>query len=732
MAVAAPGALAQTSSSNEPADNPNDFDQSILLEEIVVTARKRDERLQDVPISVTALGAAQIEAKKVRSLGDLSVGIPNVSFDDVGTTPGTANFSIRGLGINSSIPSIDPTVGTFVDGVYLGTNAGVVFDVFDLQSIEVLRGPQGTLFGRNVTGGAVLLTTKKPGNELETTAQVAVEGGGPGGLSTFVRASIGGPVSDTLGLKVTGYYNNDEGWFENGFDGENFGAREQFYIRPVMVWTPSDGSELILRYEYTSIDGDGPAGQSHTNGLGIPGSPENFDRDSFDFSINTQGFVEVETHFATAEFNLDVGDNGQITNIFGYRNLDQDTLTDLDAQPVSLFDGRFQLKSEQISNELRYSGSFGALDLVTGLYYFSNDISYGEGRSLFGGAVTQDGGGDYSVESIGAFVSADYSLSESWVLTTGLRYTYEEKSADIASLPLNTNAPCSVVAGTCPFDFVDSEDWNSLSPKIGVNYLPNDNVRIYAHWTRGFRSGGYNLRNSALDTANFGPGPFDQEQVDNFELGLKTDWTGGRLNVAVFHNSIQDMQREVQLTDPTSGVVQLIRNTADARLLGAEIEGVFQVSSSLVLDVALGLLDADYTNVLFDLNGDGAIDGADEDLDLPRAPELTYTIGLVHELDIGDWGMMSTGVNYSYRDESAFTDNNLGFILDQEILNFSIDIQPNNGNWTISLYGRNLLDSVLHGTDGQLPATLGPAPLGGTFSPLTRGRVLGAQFAINF
>ena len=140
-----------------------------MLEEVIVTARKREEGMQDVPLSVTAYNSDQLEALKIRDLTNLAVGMPNVSLEDIGTTRGTANFSIRGLGINSSIPSIDPAVGVFVNGVYMGVNSGIVFDMFDLASVEVLRGPQGTLFGRNVTGGAVLLNNKKPGDELEAS-----------------------------------------------------------------------------------------------------------------------------------------------------------------------------------------------------------------------------------------------------------------------------------------------------------------------------------------------------------------------------------------------------------------------------------------------------------------------------------------------------------------------------------------------------------------------------------
>lgn len=183
MAAALSLALAPCVISTVQAQDAARHGASALLEEVVVTARKREEGAQDVPLSVSAFNSDQLETLKVRDLTSLKVGMPNVALEDVGTTRGTANFSIRGLGINSSIPSIDPTVGVFQNGVYLGVNNGIIFDLFYIASIEVLRGPQGTLFGRNVTGGAVLMNTKKPGDELEATLRFAADQGKDGGLS---------------------------------------------------------------------------------------------------------------------------------------------------------------------------------------------------------------------------------------------------------------------------------------------------------------------------------------------------------------------------------------------------------------------------------------------------------------------------------------------------------------------------------------------------------------------
>ena len=712
---------------------------SVLLEEIVVTARKREESIMDVPISVSAYSADQLEVLKVRDIQSLSVGLPNVAFDDIGTTRGVANFSIRGLGINSSIPSIDPTVGTFIDGVYMGTNAGVVFDVFDLESIEVLRGPQGTLFGRNVTGGAVLLKSKAPSEEFEGKIKASVEGGGED-LNKYFMGSVGGPVSETLAAKISFYTNQDDGYFLNRFNNEAFGEQDTVSIRPMLVWTPNDKLSVTAIYDYFDSDGDGPASQNHINGFGVTNAATNFDRDSLDFSIDNTGFLSTRSDFlrSTVEYELE---NGTITNVFGYREVDQTGNIDVDATPLDLFNSLTALDVEQVSNELRYAGELNDRTQITaGLYYFKNELKYNENRRLLGlvappgiFGLTQDGGGEYEVTTLGAFASIDYSLNDRTNLNLGLRYTDEEKSANIASLIRNLNSPCSVVDGTCPFDFNDEESWSNLSPKIGFTHSLGDASLVYGSWSRGFRSGGYNLRNTAIDTANFGPGPFDEETVENLEFGYKTTFAnGGRLTAAIFYNQIDDMQREINLADPISGVVQVIRNTADATISGIELDTLYPLSENLLLNASIGYIDPEYDEVRFDLNGDGAINGADLDLDLPRAAELTYTIGLTLDTEVGNWGTATSRISYAYRDESAYTDNNRGFINEQGIFDLGVDFKSNDGKWEFGLYGKNLSDEVKHGGDTQLPSLLGPVPLGGTFSPLAKGRIYGAEFTYNF
>jgi iron complex outermembrane receptor protein len=687
-------------------------------------------------LSVSAYGSDQLEALKVRDLTSLSVGMPNVALDDVGTTKGTANFSIRGLGINSSIPSIDPTVGVFVDGVYMGLNNGIIFDTFDLESIEVLRGPQGILFGRNVTGGAVLLNTKLPGQEFEASARATLEGGGEE-LNKYLMATVSGPLTDSLAGKLSVYTNDDDGWFKNEFDGDAHGKSDTDMARATLAWDASEDVSVVVRYEYSEAEHDGPAGQSHTNGSGVNqtilfGLPT-WDRDDHKFSIDEPGELTSRTDFFSAQVDWDVAfGDGTITNIFGWRDYTSQSLLDVDSLPIHIFHSQAWNNAEQFSNELRYTGTFNDnLTLTTGLYYFTNEINYHERRLInsSGTYLEQDGGGDYEVESLGFFVAADFDVTENLTLSAGGRYTKEEKEADIVSLNQNVSFPptvintCNTVDGTCDFDFQDDEEWTSFSPKLGFTYHLSEETNIYGHWSRGFRSGGYNLRNTATDPEN-GPGPFDEEQVDNFEVGFKMSLgERGRLNGAIFYNDIKDMQREINEPDGAA-VVQIIRNTADAEIFGIELDSTYALTDQLVLLASIGWIDPEYTDVSFDLNGDGVVDKQDENLDIPRAAELTYSIGLTHEMEVGEWGSVSSRINYAYRDESAYTDNNLGFIDKQKILDAGVDFYSHDGHWVVGLYGKNLLDEVKHGGDTQLSW--------GTFSPLSKGRTYGVEVTYNY
>jgi iron complex outermembrane receptor protein len=772
---AAAAALATTVIAVTPA-GAQGAAETAATEVIIVTATKRagGVDVQDVPVAVTAYGEEQLDARFVRDLEDLSFAMPNVQLNDIGTARGIANFTIRGLGINSSIPSVDPTVGVFVDGMYLGINAGVVLDTFDLDGVEVLRGPQGLLFGRNVTGGAVLLRSRAPStDEFTVDGKVAVEEG----LNYYAMGAASGPITGdgSIAAKLALYYNKDEGWFENRANGnDDFGASETWIIRPAVSATLGDSLDTILRYEHGDTEGDGPPAQNHAD----------FDRDSFDFAIDNEGFSNADWDQAIWEVNWRVP-GGTITNIAGWRGYNAQTDADIDSLPISSFHARSLTEQEQWSEELRYSGTFeDAVDLTAGLYYFEQDLAYTEERLLlaFTGAPTLlTGGGVLDHTTWGAFSQFDLHFSEAFTLNVGVRYTYEEKAAMINSLLINTPPPvafpglptsasCAIDAGGCSFatppaglpaglapwaSFIDDADWENLDGKLGFQYQPSDDIQVYGFWTSGFRSGGYNFRNTpAFDpTVDQTPGPTEPEEVDAYEVGVKYDDPSGlfRLNLAGFYTEIENMQRELNFPGP-AGVAQFIRNTADATLQGVEIEGQFAATDTLLFTAFGGYTDGSYDKVLFDLSCNGIVghpscNGVGPDdlaLDIPRVAPWSYGAGVIYDLPLGGVGTLTSRLDYSHRDEAAYTDNNFGFLNEADMLDASFGFSPDAQAWVISLYGRNLLDEVTHGGDTQLPPNTFAAPIpapvlpdgtlagpfggpGASFSPLNKGRVIGVE-----
>ncbi len=729
----------------------------VLLKKITVTARKREELIQNVPLSITHFSSEKIEALKVNDLESLAVQMPNVALDDAVSGMALANFSIRGVGINNSIASVDPTVGVFVDGVYQGQISTVLFDTFDIESIEVLRGPQGTLFGRNVTGGAILINTKKPGDALEMSVRTSFEGGGES-LNSYYMATVGGPISETVGAKISVYTNQDNGWFKNLHTGKAFGENDTRMVRSVITWDPTDDVSFVLRYRHETSESEGTASQNWRD----------FDLNSHDFSIDEEGFREHRNHFVSAQADWDVDfGNGTITNIFGFYDGDGTALIDTDSSPQSILHIQGWTPYRQWSNELRYVGRFfERLHVTTGFYYFTSEINYHDRRYLLGSHIdgliaegalpagshyTQDVGGNYYVDTQGVFLSFDYDLTDQIMLIAGTRYSYDKRKAETASGFNNTSGAvfptiemsCNVAVGPpCEFDFTDEETWHSWSPKLGAVYYLGGGAgfeaNIYGHWTRGFRSGGYNLRNTYPPaTAVPGipvelPGPYDEEKIDTFEAGFKISTNIGVLNGAVFYNMIDDVQRVITLPSDFGGIAQEVRNTVDIEAFGFELDGLVAVTDALFLLGSVGYVDPEYIKVKHDLNLDGTVDEKDGALELPRAAKLTWSLGATHSTGLASWAEMTSRISYSYRDKSYLTDDNKGYTPEQNILDAGIDIAPMDGRFSVGFYGKNLLNEVKHGSYVELPETidtfaLPSAPVGGSFTPISRGRTFGVQ-----
>jgi len=719
-----------------------------IRNEIVVTSIK--DTGEDA-LGVTVLERSELEARQFQDLSTLSYTAPNVSLDPIGTFKGVANFSIRGLGINSSIPSIDPSVGIFVDGVYMGINAGTVFDALDVERVDILRGPQGVAFGRNTTGGAVLVRTGDPSWEWQGHARAGIEvpvDHGRGGPMVSLRSVVSGPLSDSIAIRLGALYSDDSGYFRNSFDGADFGAARTTVLRGAIAFRPATSFTLTVKGEWTGSDGDGAA--THNNGQ----NP----RDEFRLSINQPGFYDSESGFVTAKAELELG-QGKLTNVFGWRQYDLSTRNDIDSSPEKIFESDTFTAQEQWSNELYYAADYGMLTLTAGGYLFHQDVGYEETRDLSAfGSPTSYGGGRQDHDVYGLYGQADLNLGTGLVASAGLRWSREEKEAAITYV--RPRAPCSAIDASCPVTgenapgenngFTDERSWSNLSPRLALAYEGTAGTRLEASWTRGYRSGGYNLRITQPQAfeqvaAGLGTPSFDEERVDTYELGGAWQSSDGlaRISAAAYWTEVAGLQREINVPSASSGLAQSVYNTADARILGGEVEAAINPAPALQLAAHLGYTDADYREVFFDINSDGVIDSADRDLELPRVPKWSFGGSLNYYVELGGMGRLTANGFYQHRSRYAYTDNNWGYNSASDRLDASLALAVEGTGLTVTLYGRNLLDQLQFGGDTQLPFAGGPysdgdnepfdpAPAAGTFSPLLKGRSVGLELSAQF
>jgi iron complex outermembrane receptor protein len=676
--------------------------------------------------------------------------MPNVQLEAVGTFPGVQNFSIRGQGINSSIPSVDPTVGVFVDGVFVGTTYGVVLDTFDLESVEVLRGPQGLLFGRNVTGGAVLLRNARPTGEFGAKVRVGMTDEEQSNVAATIEGSL---VEDRLAAKIAVLYDKDNGYFENINQAtpdlnpiinparhelqpfyiepalrSQVGEMETTLIRPTLVWTPNDTTDITLILESGKTEGDGAVWASVTDQRA--GTLANFTT-----TADEIGFTEIDWYQSTLEVNFDAF-GGTFTNILGYREVEADSAADIDGTFLPIFAAPGFTNQDQISNELRWSGRLSEnWDTTIGFYWFDQDIEYREARYIWlppplgplplGVNLTVALGGDMQAENYGIFWNNDFYLGESWVLSAGIRYTDESKTAQIITAPAQD--PCrDVVTFDCTFDNLEG-DWDNITPRLGAQWNFSDSGQIYGFWSKGYRSGGFNFRNARPFIIP--PGPTREEENNTYEIGLKTDFADGRvrLNVAAFHNEITDMQRELNIPDPDVIVFQATINAGDVTIQGAELDVVALLTDTFSINASVGVQDSEYDRIdpfvstIEDLLEQAT--GVPTTLigpDLPRLAPSNYSLGFSWDIPTGSMGTFNLAGSYSFREENPYNDANTQIFDDQERIDASINWFSPGDSWSVSLYGKNLSDEANWGNLTGITADL-------TAGPMQKGRFLGLE-----
>jgi iron complex outermembrane recepter protein len=700
---------AQVETSGEPATEG--------LADIVVTAQKRGaaERAQDVPVAITALNAAALQSANVMNLSSLTASIPNVSLEGSGTFNGQANFEIRGFGISTSIPSVEPAVGVFIDGIYQGSTLGIITDLFDIDSIEVLRGPQGTLFGRNTTGGAVSITTRKPGDTLAMRGKISLESGPLITAGVSVEGPLGTP--DLRG-KLTLYSSHDEGQYHNRFNDSKYGKSTTLFVRPTVSWNITDRLDTTLIGDFGHIYGDGP-----------PGVNNQF-IDKFNLNIDDEGQTEIKYNRVTSETNLHVDfGEGTITNVFGWSNVRALPSLDVDGLPRQLFSVDAFFKQHQISEELRYAGTFGRLKLTIGGFYYAQKYFYLESRIINGGNPVGFGGG-IDQKSAAGFGQLQYDITDSLSLILGARYSWERKSAKVATFS-NAAPRCSYATLSCsvfnfpgaPFTDDGTNSWSRFSPKAGIQYRINHNAQAYFTYSEGVRSGGYNVRSTV---GSVSPGPYDQEIQDAYELGVKSDLFDRKLRVngAVFYNRIRGLQRDISTADPLVGSAQITANVGTAEIYGGESEITALVMPGLTVGAHLGYLKGKYVDLTADLNGSAP--GPGYELQLIRLPSWSYGAYIDYKHTLTNGGVASLHTDYGHVDPSAAQDNNSVFLSSRNLWNANLGYDLPNSNVSLSVFVRNILNDVtwIQGSSRT------PAQGGSAFVILGRPRSFGG--AVNF
>lgn len=687
-----------------------------VLEEVVVTATRRTASLQEVPISVTAISGDRLESAHPQDARDLNGIAPNVQLQPVGAFQNAAAFYIRGVGSTDIESATDPGIATFIDDVYQGRVSTALQDFIDVSAVEVLRGPQGTLFGRNAIGGVVHLKHNEP-DLRETDFGVSVLTGSENRLD--VKGVTNVAVSDQLAFRVAAKSTNADGFYDNESpDGADLNGQDRVTVLPSVKWAPNDKWDVVLRGEYNRTRDDSWANISYSacpsdplttpaftggNDLvidfidGVFGDPaaaasfcgEEVSDDSFDVRHDqTNGsHSDFDIWGLTANVDRYMDGVGTFTYIGNYRDVEEDVINDFDSTDFYLFETQRIQEHYQFSHELRFASEFSErVDLVTGVYYFEQEYEMDQfTRGAFVAPAPEIFGNSKQLNQAWAvFGNADWRVTDRLSLTAGVRYSEEEKEFDHCGVGFGDpeTRTCQVDSGSGPISTLISkkEEWDDVSPKLGVNYFVNDGVMVYASWAKGFRSGGFNGRGNTA----FSIGPFDEETMDNYEIGIKADmWDQRvRINASAFLMDYQDLQRaSIRPAPGGAGQETVTDNVGSAESKGMELEVMAHLSEALRVNFTLGYLDAKNDDWCSAVNGVLATPDAPEgftqcnpavEVETPgggsagylvpvdvshlppaQSPKWQSRVNVMYDVSLADAGTLTFTGTWRYSDEAS-------------------------------------------------------------------------------
>lgn len=722
------------------------------IEEVVVTAQRRAESLQSVPIAISAYSEEELRTRRIDSLGSLANRTPGFAIGEF--FPTQPQIYIRGIGSNDDGPAADPSTVVFIDEVYVGRSAGWTANLFDLERVEVLRGPQGTLYGKNVVGGAINLITRKPDENFRAQLSSSV-----GNLdSREYQGLVSGPLADNLYGKIAfsdsrrdGYLDSKVGLFPEAFpskDPASLGEFEQLDqnstgIRASLRWLPTDELEINLGVDNATLDENAPGFRRvespdavAINGLigddlraNLQDRPANTENETTGFNLRADYDLGWSTFTSITAYRESETINTDCCNTFN--DEEAALVASSPAAPVGarLLTGTGNVTLEdadQISQELRLSSTgSGSLEWVAGLYYLEEDTERTETFN-FGLAFTDGAGGLMNVlppttgvgtqfgetESIAVFGQATWHVTDKLRLTAGTRWTEDTKT-----LRSVTQAGGFIFRES--FDVEVEESWSEMTPKFVVDYQLTEDVFVYALASKGFKSGGFQGTPPAEINATL---PFDPETAWLYEAGVKSEWFDrrARVNLTGFYTDYTDLQVFQLLIPPGSpadATVLVAQNAADAEVQGIELEMTLLPMEGLTLSATYAHLDATFVD-FFPPSGFRTPNGVDptqrEGNNLRNSPEHSGTLMAAYEFVFDDGKRLNFQLDWRYQDDAFQDPDNqaASAIPSYDLLDGRISLTSRDAQWEFALWAENLLDEdyFIHGFPSGGGATMTPGP----------------------
>jgi iron complex outermembrane receptor protein len=691
------------------------------LEQIIVTARRVAENLQETPVSITAFSGSALQERQVFDTSTLDQVVPNLQFANNAPLAGNNSSSqvfIRGIGQTDPTSTVDPGVGLYIDEVYIGNAVGATMTLRDIASVQVLRGPQGTLFGRNTIGGAVLLTTIDPGGEFGGRARIG--GGSDSLVDGFVAVDV--PFSNVFRSRFSFGLRKQDGYVTRP-DGTDLGDTDTYTGTAKFVFAPTERFTTTLALDYTKSDENGSplvfaaineeatfarvssfeAGCPGMASFAVPVPLVADDRCANDLQARgpyrNNGSLPLSSELTnwggSLRFVYEISDALSLKSITAYRDIAWAGVRDADNTPLPILHTIYDVEGDQFSQELQLTYRTARLTGVVGLYYFeqtSDDIATVELNPPPPGVQRDSDNNKVDNDSWAVFTQWTVNFTEQWALTVGARYTEDEKGSYPDQFDYSDPAAKQV-----PVQWYRAT-FSSFTPSGTISYRWTDDAMVYVSYAEGFKGGGWNSHFNAPLTPEQQAAlqKFDQEEAQTIEAGIKLDLAGDtlRLNAAVFTADYTDMQVTFRGPLP-AGVAPFLTNAGKASIDGAELELTWAPTSDFLLEASLGYLEATIDELqskpLLILPPDLQAGNV-----LPFAPKWQGHLGVSYVAHLGDF-ILQPRIDVSYQDTTFFDATNTREIAqldDVTTVNASVKFGANGGPWNLRVGVNNATDEV--------------------------------------